>query len=686
LSFLISIWLLASVFLYPADGVKELPFSSYSLEIPVIQPEISDTIPRKLVPSLLLRDREVILPQFEIIPEEMQVWTDPQLRIPEEEIPDTVHVWNYRAPTGFEVGETDSTMRWTKLLNLFDRFHQEKGAITYRTGTVGRMDGVELHAFETRHLNLEMEGLNLNEPLTGAVNWNRLPIHKISEFREADYGASYRSQTRLRDHYLVQPRTYLNFDESSFNHRSLEFSYTQNFRSTTNLELSFWDRRDGGGYTRQEVDGRQIVARAYHQLNDRWLLKGAFINNDLDRQEPFGYSITDPRLFAFNRFIETPLQAGANSNQASNDVYLQAHHRKNIDSDVSTKFGLHYQSSKWELTYPADSIAVSFQNMELFARQHVRFGSTRLSASGRTFFLNEREELNLAETSWLGGEAEANISQNFTRRARIDGNAKLTVWDDDRTSNEISGRFLFEPFGRARLSVFGGLLSRAPDIQAAYWQSNVFQGNADLENEESQFVGAMAEIPLSRILQAGVRGDLRETENAIFVNNEGQFANIDPYKMVSATAWLSLDSRIFEGEVSGTYKTFSSNSTNPINETLDFSGERVWLKGNIYWKNYLFDQATYVKTGFSGMFSPNAFRTAEFITPLNRWQHGTNEHVNPSYYRLDFDLSARVRWFMVLIKWENILDRVEQLGYFESTGYPMPERRFRFGLRVLFTN
>ncbi|NBC05412.1 MAG: TonB-dependent receptor, partial [Bacteroidetes bacterium] len=78
--------------------------------------------------------------------------------------------------------------------------------------------------------------------------------------------------------------------------------------------------------------------------------------------------------------------------------------------------------------------------------------------------------------------------------------------------------------------------------------------------------------------------------------------------------------------------------------------------------------------------------TAEFIAPLNRWQHGTNEFINPSYYRVDVDVSARVRWFMILLKWENVLDQVQQLGYFESVGYPMPGRRFRFGVRVLFTN
>jgi hypothetical protein len=143
---------------------------------------------------------------------------------------------------------------------------------------------------------------------------------------------------------------------------------------------------------------------------------------------------------------------------------------------------------------------------------------------------------------------------------------------------------------------------------------------------------------------------------------------------------------MFEGEVSGTYKMFSSKSLHPVNRLLDESGEKVWVKSRFYWKNYMFHRATFVKAGFSGIYSPNPFRTAEFIAPLNRWQHGTNEFINPSYYRLDVDVSARIRWFMVVLKWENVLDELEQPGYFETISYPMPGRRFRFGVRILFTN
>ncbi|TVQ03520.1 MAG: hypothetical protein EA359_09135 [Balneolaceae bacterium] len=680
-------FILSQGMLQAAPDVRGGSSMSEGLWLHIVQSDTTETddIYRK-VPVITIREREPVLPQLQFIEGARQPWEEPP---PDEERraqPDTVHIWNFAMQEGFDIAETDSTLRWIQLVNLFDRFYQQRGAITYRMGTKGRMDAMELHAFESRHLNLEMEGLRLNDPLTGAVNWNRLAVHKISEFSEADYGAVYDANVRLRDHYIIQPRTYLNFDESKFNHRNLEFSFTQNFLKTTNLELSFWDRRDGGGYSRQGVEGNQVVARLYHQLNDNWLAKFNYISNSLDRQEPFGYNISDPRFFAFNRFIESPLQSGANSTQSSNDLFIQMHHRRSIEQDVSTTFGLHYQSDAWELTTVTDSISTNFGNLELFARHQIGFRSTSATATARSFLLNEREKQNLTRTSWLGAQGELSASQGLTRFAKIDIRTRATTWNDGRLTTEISGRFVLNPTERLKLSIFGGQLSRAPDIQSLYWTSAQFFGNQDLPNEESLTAGVEAAFGLTDILTIGLRGDFRETNYGLFIGDDGQFTAIDPYEVLSGTAWLTLDSRVFEAEVSGTFKSFNSGSMNPINQILDTSGDRIWIKSHLYWKNYLFDRATYVKAGFSGVVSPQIFRTAEYITPLNRWQHGTNEFFNPSYYRVDLDVSARVRWFMILLKWENLFDRAGQLGYFESTGYPMPERRFRFGIRVLFTN
>lgn len=648
-----------------------------SLPVPVRQ----DTVPPVLPDSLPAAAEQDTLPPVE--PDSLSIPEFPNA----ENVIDTVYVWKNRKPAGFATGDTDSTLRWKHLVNFVDRFYRQPGAITARQGTVGRLDAMELHAFENRHIELEMEGLLLNQPLTGQVDWNRLAVHKLREYNEQEFGAIYRGQARLRDHYLVNPRTYLNFDESKFNYRSLEFSATHNLTQKTNLELSFWDRRDGGGYARSSVEGRQIVAKAYHQLSEKWMLKSGYVNNGMDRQESFGYVFPgeDPILFSFNRFIAVPNQTSAASNQTSSDAYVQVHRRGSNQKPVSTELGLHYQTDRWSITYPADTVSTHFKQGEFYARQHLGFGGTSITATGRVFSLAEVERQNLSENQWMGSRADLDLTQKLTGWSRIYGHAHIRVFDDSRTTTELSGSLELQPIGNSTLRFFGGVLSRAPDIQSSYWQSESFSGDQSLLNEETVAMGAMVDLKLGSHLGIGARIDIRDTEQGHFVA-DSSFVNLAPYTQQSGTAWIEFDSKHIEGQVSATVKQFISSGTTVAGERLNNSGDRTWFKGVLYWKSYLFDRATYVTTGFSGMVSPNAFRTAEFYPQLNRWQHGMNEYINPSYYRLDFDLSARIRWFMLLIKWENILDRVEQAGYFESTGYPMPERRFTMGFRILFTN
>lgn len=616
----------------------------------------------------------------------------------EEEIIE-ISIWTYDNSAGFDVAETDSTLRWIHMLNLIDRFAEKKGGITYRLGTIGRKDGIDYHTYETRHFNAEVNGLQINDPLTGSVNWNRVPIHKISMLNESDYGPNYRSRIRLRDHYLTEPRTYLNFDESAFNYRSLEFSATHNLNEKTNIELSFWDRRDAIGYSRSIVEGNQIVFKGYRQTSDRWLMRAGYISNAMEQEQSFGYIVDDPRFFDFNPFNAQPVQGAASSDENSKDVYVQFHHRRSIDHDVNTELGLHYQSDERNAQFAQslesveasrDTVLTNFRTIELYGRQHLQLQNLDATATARLFSLVNRNQIQLTENSWTGAKGDINVKYPLGFLT-ITGNSGFMVRSDNHFDVEYSGRIDIEPIRSVILSAFGGFSNTSPDIQALYWQSDGFAGNSNLSNERSLVGGVQVVSGLGKYLSIGARGDIREVENGIFVdlvsNTEGQFVNIDPYTHQSGTAWFDLHSRLFEGNISATYKTFETTSTeNPINRGLANTGDRLWLKGSFYWKNYVFDRAAFIKAGVIGTYSPNYVRTADFITPLNRWQHGTNELVNKPWSSVDVDVSARIRWFMVLMTWENIFDRVTQTGYFETVGYPMPPRRFIFGMRILFTN
>jgi len=644
---------------------------------------MQDTVPPASPPDTLIL--ETIEPDTLIgeIPEDE----------PEEDEPEElayIHIWEYDGRAGFNTQLTDSTLRWTQMLNVTEYFYQQPGSITYRMGTLGRKDGIDHHTFENRHFDAEMNGLRINDPLTGAVNWNRVPTHKIRNMSESDFGPVYRADIRLRDHYLVQPRTYLNFDESSYNYRHLEFSATHNINQETNLELSYWDRRDGIGYRRSGVEGNQIVFKGYHQLNSQWLLRSGFISNSMDQEQSFGYQFQDPSVFAFNPFIEVPNQGLAESEEGSKDLYVQAHFRRDTLGPVQSQFGLHYQSDKRNIQFNTDTTATNFRNIELFARHRIGNERTGLSASVRPYFLENRTD-QLVQNSWFGAKSDVDGSFYAGGGLSLYAQGGATVRDDSRYGMHSGVKLLWSAIPGFELALFGGYANRVPDLQALYWQSNTIFGDSGLQNEESLTAGIETEIGLGSYFRIGGRADYRETVNGVFLALDspgtGQFVNIDPYTTISATSWLNLESTLFEGMASATYKTFeSATSANPINQRLQLSGDRVWLKGNFYWKNYLFDRATFVKAGISGMYSPNFMRGSEYIAPLNRWQHGTEEFFNPPFSRVDIDVSARVRWLMVMLRWENIFDRVNQLGYFETVGYPMPQQRFIFGLRVLFTN
>ncbi|REL29076.1 hypothetical protein DYD21_14535 [Rhodohalobacter sp. SW132] len=659
----------------------------FLLHIVAFSAVFQDTLPPPVLPDTLILetiDPDTVI-QNGLPDEEPEETEEPEVIIP-------VHVWNYENRAGFSIEVTDSTLRWMNMLSLTQHYSRRPGTITYRTGTLWRMDGIDHHAYENRHFESELNGMRINDPLTGAVNWSRVPTHKVISMSESDYGPLYRTSIRLRDHYLVQPRTYLNFDESSYGYRNLEFSATHNINQETNLELSYWDRRDGIGYNRSSVEGNQIVFKGYHQLSEQWLLRLGYINNSMDQEQSFGYQLQDPSLFTFNPFIETPNRGGAESIEGSKDIYVQLHHRDDAQSIVQSQFGLHYQSSERTIEFATDTSATNFRNVELFARHRIGNERANFTATARPYMLENRTE-QLMENRWFGmrGDLDANLLTIGGLSFYLQGGGD--VRNDSRYDLYSGGRANWSFSQVFEISFFGGYSDRSPDLQALYWQSNQFSGNPDLLNERSVTAGSEAKIGLGRYFRAGGRADYRQTEQGVFVDRltqngeDGEFVNIDPFTTLSGTGWLELESTLFEGMVSATYKTFESSvSENPVNFGLQNSGDRVWLKGNFYWKNYLFDRATFVKAGISGMYSPNFVRTAEYITPLNRWQHGTHEFYNVPFSRVDIDVSARVRWLMVLLRWENIFDRVVQPGYFETVGYPMPEQRFIFSLRVLFTN
>ncbi|MEX2600583.1 MAG: putative porin [Balneolaceae bacterium] len=611
---------------------------------------------------------------------------DPEGEEDEEEELVPISIWEVQQPPGYLVAETDSTLRWFMALDWTEQLSRNPGVIAYRTGSLGRPAGLDIHSFENRHQRVEIENLSANDPVTGQVHWGRVPIHKIESIAISDRSGYHSASVRLREHYLVQPRTYLNFDESRDNYRSLEFAFIQNLTSRLNLELSYWDRKDGTLYTRNNMEGNQIVAKGRYHLSEELMVKAGYVTNTLNQEEPFGYSIADLRQYHFNPYSTGAVRSSASSARSMSDLYLQLYQRRGEEDPAGRMVGLSLQGDGWDLKSSSDSVRYNMNRLTLQAWQDLEVGPARFRFYANGESLQDNEQETLTEHRWFRWNIGLKGELSITDVAGIGFTGDYRGRSDSRTGYELSGYLSLRPVRPVELRGYGGITSSIPELQALYWNSEEWQGDRQLLNEEAFFSGLSATLGIGSALTLGVRADLRQVEQGIFVNPDGLFQNIDPYTNLSGTAWAEFDSERFEGLFSVSSQAFSSGSGLEMNRNLNGGGERVWIKGALYWKNYLFDRALFLTAGISGMYSPGEYHSASWLPELNRWQHGHALQAIPSFYRLDTEVSARVRWMMVLVRWENSLDRIDQLGYFETEGYPMPYRRMIFGLRVLFTN
>ena len=594
--------------------------------------------------------------------------------------------WKYHKPVDSEMVSSDSTLRWQIWPNWTYKTNREPGVISYRLGTIERTNAFQINAQEPRYQRLKWEHINLNDPVSGTVNWDVIPFHKINSFYSEDNGLFYDSNFYLKQYYLNKPLTKLNYDESKYDYRSLEFVLSQNFSQKTNVEISYWDRRGGGEFSNSNVAGNQIYARIFHQLDHRQALKLNFLNNKYTIGEPFGYNIPDLENFAFNRFTATANEPGAESEIKASTIFLN-YYRRNADTTRVTDnlhAGLFYNRRSRGIEYSSDSTFYKVQSFGANARKWLDLKPIIVEGGvSYEYFTNKDQNISNIETdSWSLLKADGEAVFKPLSFFELMGGAAYQKRSDGFDAHRVNVGARLEAGRFLTLEAKASMGTIMPTPQQLYWSSADFQGNTSLINEEITEAHGRISLKPFRTLELGVKGQIKEIENGIMVGPDSSFANMPAYQSLSATPFINFNNRLLELSASATYHRFDNETGSAL---LD-ENERVWLKGSAYIKGYLFDRATYVKAGFAGMMSPYRYRAADYNPVLDYWQPLSNDQLLPAFNRLDLDISARVRSIMVLLRWENILDDVSQLGYFETANYPMTQRRFIFGIRTFFRN
>ena len=592
--------------------------------------------------------------------------------------------WKLNSEFGYQQVTNDSLLRWEIWPNWGDYYAYRKDVVAFRQGTTGRIDAFEIDGYSPLEQKVSLNGITLNNPITGYVNYNHIPANRVGFLSESK-GVDYNANIRLRDFYLVEPLSYLNFDESALDFRNLEFMVAQNFKERTNAEISFWDRRDGGSYPENNVQGSQILMKGYHYLDQNKQIRMMILRNQFERDESFGYVVPNPQTFAFSQFSTQSNRTGRNSDNLRRDISIGLYARS--DSVSQEKWGLELQQSKneFQLPFVDDTLDWDIRTQTLKGFFTERLGSLQLKGEvGLNRYLSKKNR-NISRSNWGVIDAGFDVGLDIDENLEIYSRSRFDYRTDSKLGYQSDLGMQFS--GKHTLNLNLGIFSRMPTIQQMYWSSKSFVGSDSLENTTGISLSSQLETKIGDYLTIGISGRYQLLDNDVFKGTDSTFVNSDSYSVISGTLYGSIENHRFTIESSGTVHAATAKEATSVLELNNNPDQKFWFRNNAYVKGYVFDRAAYVKLGVLTTFSPLPYRSRLFNTELQFWENAALDEVEiNAFFRMDAELSARLRSMMILMRWENVLDGFGQAGYFEAATFPMPGRRLLVGIRAQFRN
>lgn len=628
----------------------------------------------------------------QVTPEEIVTKNDSVLSSQKEEVViKVVKPWKSRSPFLAKTVTNDSLLRWNIYPNWGDFRAYRSDVISYRQGTIGRTDAFNISGYDQYEQNLWLDDVSLNDPVTGLINYNYVPHHKIGNVQET-YRGSLDSYVNIRDYYITEPISYLNFDEASNDYRNLEFFVAQNTAPGTNIELSYWDRRDGGFYPNNNAEGSQILARVYHHLGDRYQIQGMIMRNVFNNDESGGYVINEPATFSFGEFTSTPRSSSGNSEILRNDMKVGLYQR--ADTTQPETAGLIFSRTKNDRVLRINADTLDRELVGYSVRAFRNFETKILSIKTKVDadYINQKSGSTLGVGNWLTMTGGISGELNILSNVKILGSGEIISRNTEHSGYEFSTGLSINKPGKFTARFIGSQVSKMPTIQSLYWQSKNYNGNTALENESFSSIHGEVDISLGNFWKVGVSGRVKISSNPVVLNTDSTFSNANSQKLSFGSGYIRFENAKFELESSAAYEYSLTQDLEPNEVPFNFRDNKLWIRNSLFYKTYAFDKATFIKMGVRTLLSPMNYESQFYNTELNYWQSNslTNDQAQqsyvPAFFRLDAELSARVRAMMIVIRWENALDGFGQAGYFEASSFPMPPRRLIVGIRAQFRN
>lgn len=610
----------------------------------------------------------------------------PVIQLPEKEKPTIkkVSIWKQKRSLFAKEITNDSLLRWQIWPNWGDFYAYRNDALSFRQGSIGRVDAFHINGYTAYEQKVYLDGIQLNNSITGLVNYNFIPHHKVQSVRE-EYESDLISYINTKDYYITKPLSYLNYDESTNDYRNLEFMLSQNTSPGTNIEISYWDRRDGGFYSNNSIQGSQVFGKVYHYLGDRYQLQGMILRNQFDNSESGGYQVGNPENFSFGEFTSLPKSSSGLSDILRTDIKLGVYERADSNKTERSGFVLYRTTDDFERRIFSDTLSWQTNTWRANAFRKIDLNRFLVSVDTEASITSNSGTSTITESSWT--ELKSSIWGEFKLSSvlNIKTGTRLNYRNDGYKGNSVYVGVNMKRQHGFNTQVGFSVASNTPFIQSLYWRSKNYTGNSNLSNEKEKAL--IADVAyLGNNVHLGLSGRFQIMENAVLLSSDSSFVNADTYETVHGSFYAKYLSKRLEIESSVTTEhTLEQDFTDEVG-AFSFRDTKLLIRNSIFYKNYAFDRAAFIKLGIRTILSPLLTESQFYNAEIDYWQFNSSEQAIPAYFRMDAELSARVRAIMVVMRWENILDGFGQAGYFEAATFPMPPRRLIVGIRAQFRN
>ncbi|WP_089666440.1 putative porin [Gramella sp. MAR_2010_147] len=255
----------------------------------------------------------------------------------------------------------------------------------------------------------------------------------------------------------------------------------------------------------------------------------------------------------------------------------------------------------------------------------------------------------------------------------IEADARLNL-SDEFSGNYIAAAASYR-FDRENSIRFGiNQNSTAPNFNFILYQSDYVDYNwqNDLDNEISQRL--FADFRSKKFFD--VSGSLSQIENYSYFSLD-EAGSIKPFQAESQVRYLKLKAeKEFDFGLFGSYNTVMYQN---VLEGLDVLNLPEFVTRNsIYYKDFWFDKALYLQTGFT--FKYFSEYEMDAYDPVLAEFYVQNSQKLGGFPVVDYFFNAKVDKARIFFKLQNLNDLIDSNNNFTAPGYPYTDFLVRFGL------